>query len=303
MTKTTPTTLGILIVVLVAGIAGASVLLHNQKNEEKIISEEHFLQVRRNVYPPYKLPKSFFIESFANLPDTVISSDTEIAGIIVNHHLLGSRLISRAFDNISYLNPKTIVLLSPNHFGVGFNSVISSEYDWQTHYGLLKNNKSMREEMIELGLIHIDEAPFPEEHGISGLTSYIKHTFPEAEFIPIIFQDETKEEDVLRISSYFSQFDTDEILIIASLDFSHDSTSEIADRRDKISIEILESMDIERIEEVEVDSRPALMLLMDYAIKKGALNFNLLDNTNSAKLTNDLDIADATSYINCYFSK
>ncbi|HDQ16623.1 MAG TPA: hypothetical protein ENN31_00700, partial [Candidatus Vogelbacteria bacterium] len=111
-------------------------------------------KIKNKTYPPYNLPKSFFDKSFVGLPDTVISYDTEVVGIIVNHHLLASRLISRIFDNISHLNPKTVVLLSPNHFNVGFSSIISSEYDWQTHYGLLKNNATIREEMVRLGLIH-----------------------------------------------------------------------------------------------------------------------------------------------------
>ncbi len=40
MTKTIPTTLGILIILLVAGVAGASVLFFNQEIEEKVALEE-----------------------------------------------------------------------------------------------------------------------------------------------------------------------------------------------------------------------------------------------------------------------
>lgn len=304
----------ILLILFIVGVLGIAFLFFNQKDGGDVEATEKREEITRkeggnlalekyNFYPPYKLPKSFFDKSFSNLSNAVIPRDTKIAGIIVNHHLLGSRLISRAFNSISYLNPKIIILLSPNHFNIGSAPAISSRYNWQTHYGLLENNVLIREEMISLGLIQIDENPFPEEHGISGLTSYIKYTFPDTQFIPIIFHDETQNEHIIKLSSYLAQFDIDEILVIASLDFSHDSTSEIADIRDEISIEIISSMNIERIREVEVDSRPALMLLMDYAIRQGALKFNLLDNANSAKLTNDIGITDATSYINCYFSK
>ncbi len=41
MTKTIPTTIGVLIIVLIAGVAGASVLLFNQDAEEEIDAEKH----------------------------------------------------------------------------------------------------------------------------------------------------------------------------------------------------------------------------------------------------------------------
>ncbi len=304
----------ILLILFIVGVVGIIFLFFNPKDGSDVeVTEKREEIIRKggsdldsekyNLYPPYKLPKSFFDESFTGLPEKVIPHNAEIMGIIINHHLLASRLISRALDNISYLEPKTVILLSPNHFNIGYAPIISSEYDWQTHYGLLRNDVLMREKLLEMKLISIDESPFPEEHGISGLTSYIKYVFPQAEFVPIIFHDNISEEDIIKLASYFAQFDPSEVLLIASLDFSHDSTSEIADIRDKISIDVLMSMDLERIEKVEVDSRPALKLLMHYATKKGSSRFNLLDNTNSAKLTNDMKITDATSYINGYFSK
>ncbi len=44
MTKTIPTTLGVLIIVLVAGVAGASVLFFNQEAEEVALEEETFVE-------------------------------------------------------------------------------------------------------------------------------------------------------------------------------------------------------------------------------------------------------------------
>ncbi len=40
MTKTIPTTIGVLIIILVAGVAGASVLLFSQDVEEEVVLEE-----------------------------------------------------------------------------------------------------------------------------------------------------------------------------------------------------------------------------------------------------------------------
>ena len=257
----------------------------------------------KNIYPAYSLPKSFFDESFADLPENVIPEGTGILGMTVNHHLLGTRLISRLFKNISYLKPKTVVLLSPNHFNAGHAPIISSEYHWDTPYGILKNDAELTEELVKLDLIYIDESPFPVEHGISGLTAHIKYIFPGSRIIPIIFRNNVKEEKIKLLADHLAKFDHNDVLVVASLDFSHDSTSQIADIRDEISIEVIKSFDLQRTDDVEVDSRPALRVLMHYATAKNASGFELLDNTNSAKLLNDFVITDATSYINGYFYK
>jgi len=257
----------------------------------------------KNIYPAYSLPGSFFDGSFTGLPENVIPEGTGILGMTVNHHLLGTRLISRFFKNISYLNPETIVLLSPNHFNAGHAPVISSEYHWDTPYGILENDAEFTEELVRLDLVYIDESPFPVEHGISGLTAYIKYIFPESRIVPIIFRNDIKEEKIELLADHLAKFDHNNVLVIASLDFSHDSTSEVADIRDEISIEIMKSINLQRTDEVEVDSRPALRVLMHYASRKNAAGFKLLDNTNSAKLINDFSITDATSYINGYFYK
>ncbi len=77
MTKTIPTTLGILIIVLVAGVAGASILLFNQDIEEDVVLEEEtFIEEGEIITEDYSDP-----EESETIKESKLGKDIKILSV------------------------------------------------------------------------------------------------------------------------------------------------------------------------------------------------------------------------------
>lgn len=245
--------------------------------------------------------KNFFNKAFEKAGGVQKAKD-EIKGVLVNHHLLAPDLIAKAFNVVTSDQSRTIVLISPNHFFTGRGQIISSEYDWQTPYGILKADLDIISKLKEIGAISIDEMPFEKEHGVSNIVAFIKKTIPNAKFIPLIVKDTISEKESEGLIGALEKILPVDALIVASFDFSHYLPSDMADFHDEKSIRALNFLNYGKTESLDIDSRPGLDIFLKIIKARGAESFTLFDHSNSAKVLNDTGIAETTSYISGIFT-
>jgi poly-gamma-glutamate synthesis protein (capsule biosynthesis protein) len=217
--------------------------------------------------------------------------------LLVNHHLLAPDLIARALAGVATTKKQTVVLISPNHFSAGEGFAISTSDSWQTPYGILKPDKGLITHLVLAGAT-LNSVPFENEHGIYNIIPFIRRSLPNARIVPLMIRDTTSSSDLETLVQALPA----DALIIGSFDFSHEVTSEVADAQDKMSLQVLESLDIPAIAQVHIDSRPGLAMLMRYAQVHGKRQFVLLGATNSAKVLKQPTQPDVTSYITGYFT-
>lgn len=243
--------------------------------------------------------KEFFDQFYATVGQKKVSD--KIYGIVVNHHLLAGRLIAENLSLAETQKIKTIILISPNHFQVGRGKILTSAYDWQTPYGVLPADREILRKLN--GTAIVDEVPFEKEHGIFNEVAFIKKSFPKAKFVPIIIKDNLPESDAFELAEKLNSILPNDALVIASLDFAHEMTSDAADLADKKSMAILNNFDYTEVSQMAVDSKPSVRVFLKYLELRGAKKFNLVANSNSAKISGKLDQQDATSYITGYFTQ
>lgn len=280
-----------------------SIEIINNKNYPKSQeTDKHQNNPEKNLHYSYFSQKDFFDGAFKNASCNDVAKEN-IKGLVVPHHLLASRLIACAFLSVSSEKPKTIVLISPNHFFAGNGQIISSIYDWQTPYGILESDKNLTKQLQESQALTIDEIPFEKEHGISSIVPFIKNIFPESKIIPIIIKDNLSEEKSDIFAENLLEILPPNSLVVTSLDFSHYLPSNAADFHDSKSISVLENFDYGGIKFMDIDSRPATRIFLKYLDLSGAKKFNFLDNSNSAKILNDKTTPETTSYITGFYSQ
>lgn len=249
----------------------------------------------------YFSDKSFFDNAYKNISKKNKTSN-DIKGLIVNHHLLAPNLIAETINTIATKDKITIVLISPNHFSVGRGQIISSLYNWNTPYGTLFPDCETISKLEKNKILNIDEYPFKKEHGIYGIMPFIKKSLPNARVVPIIIKDTLSKNDLNKfIDSLYAELGNN-VLIIGSFDFSHYLPDSAAEFHDKKSISVIKNFDYEGIKNIDIDSIPGLEITMRYMEKIGALNFNLLTNTNSSQILRDPTIYETTSYVDGFFS-
>lgn len=278
----------VLIIVLWIGLFIAGVVLGIYYSQEK------------NYHNAFTAQKDLFNKAFFKVADTEAESE-QIFSIIVNHHLFAPDLIAKALQTASEQDPSVVVLISPNHFGIGKGSVITSAYDWQTPYGKLKANEKIIKQLQSQSDLKIEEEIFEKEHGIFNIVPFIKKVFPKTTIVPLIINERTKSAKINEFTEILNQTLPEDALIVGSFDFSHQVKVEEAEANDAQSLVILENLDYNEVDKVAVDSKTGLRMLLYYSQLRGADYFQLLDNTSSAKLIGDYSISDNTSYINGYF--
>jgi len=226
-----------------------------------------------------------------------------IAGIIP-HHLLAADLIAEFFSNLYTKQDKyeTVVLLGPNHFNEGNADIITSGYDWHTPCGILNSDTDIFRQIIQLGG-KADKDTINKEHSINSEVSFIKKVFPRAEFLPIILKSTTTKAEVDALAEkLYSVSQNKNILVLASVDFSHYKDSLTAQEYDQTSISAIKNFDFEKLNGLDIDSWQSIGVLLKFSELSGA-SFKLLNNSNSAILSGKSDLQQTTSYVTGYFIK
>lgn len=244
--------------------------------------------------------KSFYDKAYEKVGD--VQEKGEAIGAIVNHHLLAPDLIAETLTVAATNKPRTVVLISPNHFFAGLGQAILSEYDWQTPYGILEADKDVVSRLAESGAANIDETPFEKEHGISNIVAFIKKAILNAKFVPLIIKDTISENELAKLIDVLEYNLSSDSLIIGSFDFSHYLPSAAADFHDEKSDAILDSLEYQSTDHLDIDSRPGLEILLKIIKARGGNSFTLLGATNSAKILKDEDTVENTSYVTGVFT-
>jgi hypothetical protein len=232
-----------------------------------------------------------------------VSPTNQVVAGIIPHHLLASHLIARWFEGIKQLNPSVVVVIGPNHNEIGYGPILISNLDWTTPYGILPKQTDLVTKLVDSKLVTIDERIFTQEHSISAEVSFIKRTFPNTKFVPIILNNRVSDADLIKLAEKLNEILPPDALVIASVDFAHYVTSSEADRQDGITLEALKSLDLARVGEMFVDSKPTIRAVLAYAKLRQATELVVQENSNVAKVTGQPEIPEVTSYFTAYYCK
>jgi len=282
------------LVLLAAGAAALFFYFHREPLE--------LPQSNPNVHYSYFSQKDFFDQAYSAAKPVNQKAAGQIKGIIFNHHLLAASYIAETFNAVATNVPVTVLLISPNHFSAGKADVITSAENWQTPYGILQADTSVVQNLSRDNLANIEESPFAQEHGVTGIVAFIKKSLPNAKVVPLIFNDRIKLGQAVALAVQYNQVLPANTLIAGSFDFSHYLTSPAADFHDVENLAAVENFDFNKIGRLDSDSRPGLAFFLELLKDCGSQNFHLLENSNSAKLTHQ-DVLETTSYIDGYFTK
>lgn len=253
----------------------------------------------RGLHKAYYMDKSFYgnLESLRQE-----SSKEKMYGGIISHHFLMAREIAGLLSMFANQKPKTIVIIGPNHFGVGDGNVLISEYDYDTPYGVVNNNRKIVTKLIGSGVVELDERPFAKEHSISTLVGFIKYFLPDTNIVPIIVKRYTPEDERDRLANELIEILSEDDIVFGSVDFSHHINEVASEFHDDRTISIINDFDFERLQSTEVDCPESLEVVLRYLESKGAKKMRS-SRTNMANRVENPLLEDGTSYLFASFVK
>jgi hypothetical protein len=224
---------------------------------------------------------------------------------IVTHHLLAIGLMNEFFSCLSKnVRPERVVLIGPDHYGQSIDRISVSSLPWKTPFGILDPDANAAAAII--GALGLNDSPeaFSGEHSIGVLVPFIHYYFPESRFVPIIIQRNVRLDKLNKFKTILNAYLGDpKTLVLLSMDFTHNQTSDEADRRDEISRQVIEKLDSEQTDKLDVDCHPGLKMLLAALRERQGIRARFLNHTNSAKITGQADLTNVTSYFTIIFEE
>lgn len=138
----------------------------------------------------------------------------------------------------------TAVILGPNHSGYGPPVSLWADEDWETPLGRVMVNRELAHDLLA-GVIETDKTAHIYEHSIEVQLPWLQYLYGEVKIVPIamMVQDlETAREVGKAISECGNN-----IIIIASTDFTHYESHPVATEKDHSMIGAIVNLDEEEL--------------------------------------------------------
>ncbi|MBP7898774.1 AmmeMemoRadiSam system protein B [Candidatus Gracilibacteria bacterium] len=261
-------------------------------------------------------PKSFFekdsfwpaISSVKEKPLFALANP--ILGATIPHHLIPSPAIATFFQELKRQNPKTLIILSPNHFSAGEKQFLTSNESYPTPFGNVAVEQAIYQKMTTnqkiQGMVEESTDGLGNDHGIGNLMPFIKYYLPETKIIPILIRDKTSTQDIVKLESALAPYISTVTPLLVSVDFSHYLTLKKAQEKDKITWDLIKSWSISQIISLNsndyLDTPGGIATLLLSMQQKGAKRIAKNYYDNSGNILNQPNIP-TTSYFILSFTK
>ncbi len=142
--------------------------------------------------------------------------------------------------------PKVVVIVGPNHAGLGSEVSVYPEGEWYTPLGSVPIDSELAKRISKSSdLISLDEYSHEEEHSLEVQLPFLQYVLGTFRLVPIVMlnQDKDVAEEVGRVLAEL--VDEQDVLLIASSDFTHYEPDSVAKKKDMMAIERISALDVE----------------------------------------------------------
>ena len=239
------------------------------------------------------------VESYTAAPaDAPVEGKIRALGCVVPHagYMYSGHVAGAVYRRIDL--PQCMVILCPNHTGMGEPLAIMSEGAWRTPLGDATIDEELAAELKQrMPLLSEDQQAHRFEHALEVQLPFLQVLAPGFRFVPIVVG--TSNFDVLSslaivIGNILAEQDA-RCLVIASSDMNHYESDSITRAKDRRAIDQLLALDPRGLYDVVRDGNismcgygPAVVMLTA-ARKLGATKAELIRYATSGDITEDRD--------------
>ncbi|MBV9349561.1 MAG: AmmeMemoRadiSam system protein B [Patescibacteria group bacterium] len=235
--------------------------------------------------------------------DPIPVSGGKTRAVIVPHHLVASEAIAIGVKALASSSPRTIIVISPDHFGRCPTLVCTTEGTYHTHFG----DTAISEEDIAKLLSHASLVSssrlFTDEHGVYTIVPFIKYYLPDAKIVPIavsqrsVGDEKSRNELLALLRELLSEQD---VGLIISSDFSHYlplAQANAMDEKTQASFCEGKSDEILRLKNPSQSDCPLCLWVLEQEAETGGFWHPAIAwHSNSATLLGDTSAKSTTSH-------
>ncbi|PIU50747.1 hypothetical protein COS91_08080 [Candidatus Desantisbacteria bacterium CG07_land_8_20_14_0_80_39_15] len=232
------------------------------------------------------------------LPEVNSAGERKILGLISPHagYVYSGPVASHGFYQLAQDGaPANVIILGPNHQGIGKSVAISQADSWQTPLGNVIINRVLGNKIATgYDSISLDEKSHIYEHSIEVQVPFLQYLYKDKfKIVPICMMDQSLETATGVGKAIARAIADEDVIIIASTDFTHYESHETAKRKDKLALDCILKLDAAGlpgiIEEYEISmcGPGPVIVLLTVAKELGAKEIALLKYASSGDVSGD----------------
>ncbi|CUR51047.1 MEMO1 family protein [Nitrosotalea devaniterrae] len=234
-------------------------------------------------YGPGKLPPS--------------SHDTKIIGAICPHagYEYSGPIAADSYYAISSQKPDLVIIIGPNHWGIGLDIAVMKEGTWRTPIGDIEVDTEAAIEINEVSkLIEFDFFSHTRDHCLEVQLPMLQEIFSHKfKILPIILIDQSRN-TAIEIGKFIAMIaKTRKTVIIGSSDFTHYEPNDFAYEQDMSLIDPIVNLDIDKFystlqeKQISACGYGAIASTMIACKELGATKGTLIKYATSGDITGD----------------
>jgi len=232
------------------------------------------------------------------LPEVKPEGERKILGLISPHagYIYSGPVASHGFYQLAQDGiPANVIILGPNHQGIGSMIAISTQEFWQTPLGKVMLNRELGNKIAKgYDFISLDEKAHAYEHSIEVQVPFLQYLYKDKfKIVPICMMDQSLELARGVGKAIAKAIINEDVIIIASTDFTHYESREVAGQKDKLALDYILKIDppglFGIIEEFKISmcGPGPVAVLLTVANELGAKEVTLLKYANSGDVSGD----------------
>ncbi|TYP00297.1 hypothetical protein EDC39_101461 [Geothermobacter ehrlichii] len=225
-----------------------------------------------------------------------VDGQEEAVGVVSPHagYLYSGAIAGAVFARVTV--PDEVVVLGPNHHGLGYPGAVYSRGTWETPLGPVAVAEDLADAVLaSCPMLAADTLAHRSEHSLEVQLPFIQRRNPAARILPICLAHWPLAElvDLGRRLGQSLASRQPRPLIVASSDMTHYEPGEIAREKDRLAIERILALDAEGLYRVVREHRITMcgvmptVVLLAAAGELGATRAELVRYGNSGEVTGD----------------
>ncbi|MFQ5860663.1 MAG: AmmeMemoRadiSam system protein B [Dehalococcoidia bacterium] len=176
-----------------------------------------------------------------------------VVGLVVPHagYTYSGPVAAHAFARLAQRGtPQTVVILGPNHYGLGKPLALSPHGSWETPLGTVEVDGALGEALaFRLPSLASSEAAHRQEHALEVEVPFLQHLYGCVNILPIAMLDQGVETSV-ELGRALAKVLSPGSVVLASTDLSHYYPQGTARELDRRAIEAILSLDPSSLHDV-----------------------------------------------------
>ncbi|MFN4337229.1 MAG: MEMO1 family protein [Candidatus Nitrosocaldus sp.] len=229
------------------------------------------------------------------------ADEKSIIAMVCPHaaYMYSGAVAAHSYYTASLLKPRPdlIIMLGPNHYGLGSAVATMVDCYWETPLGSVRVNSDEVMRLVKLsGILDIDDYAHSRDHCLEVQLPMLQYIYKhEFSIVPIVLwmQDKDTANDLGNAIADLVNSCSGDVLLIASSDFTHYEPNEEAYRKDGELIKTILALDVSRyytvLERLDVSAcgYGAIGAVMVAAKRLGVSSARLLKYATSGDVTGD----------------